>query len=271
MLSALYSKSTQPTEEKKILPPITMSLFKQVRLDPDTRLAVSKLTYALPGLYSSNGGTTTLGKRKRDSPPRKQGVVHKDGQVWSNSAMAPPASRISPGLDNRPYTIIQQVDSSTPFITSSTTVPVFASSAFSLSQLDQVTSFTNLFDQYRIDEIECWLTPESSSSLTVSGEMLSVIDYDDNAVLPSFNAGLDYQNVVVSTSNIGHYRRFTPHIAAAAYSGTFTSYLNVTSPWIDCSSTGVFHYGLKAATQVAGAVVNTFLRIRFRVSFRNLR
>jgi len=171
------------------------------------------------------------------------------------------------------YRFTQMVSVAT--IASSTSVTTFSGQAFTASIVDQISSLTAVFDQYRIDEIEVWFWPRvgaSNEGATVDqGLFASVVDYDDAATLSSFSAALDYSNVVVTNGRDGHYRRFKPHCAVAAYSGAFSSFANVASPWIDAASTGVQHYGVKSVWTATDAVYSQSVQARYHMSWRNVR
>lgn len=176
-------------------------------------------------------------------------------------------------IDNRVYPFIQSVAAIT--ITSSNVANVFNAFSFSLSQLDQVSSLIAVFDQYRIRMVEVEFLPgvnDNNTTATNTGLFTTVIDYDDSSSLTSFNQALDYSNALTGTGYEAQRRVFQPHAALAAYSGTFTSYGNVQSPWIDCSSTTVAHYGVKTAwtpTSVTGQIMT--MLPKFWIEFRNVR
>jgi len=119
-----------------------------------------------------------------------------------------------------------------------------------------------------------WFQPRISATTAASqnvGLFASVIDYDDAASPSSVQALLDYQNVVYASGTVGHYRRFKPHVAVAAYTGAFTGYSNVTSPWIDAASTTVAHYGVKTGWTVTDTAYSMDILVRLRTSWRNVR
>jgi len=193
-----------------------------------------------------------------------------DGKLFNITGLPP---MMKPGRSNTPVKIMQSSVASA-FLVSSASVPVLATSSFSVNSLDQVGSLTAVFDQYRITEIEVWLTPRLSSVTSASanvGMLASAIDYDDSGTPSSFTALLDYVNAVISSGVEGHYRRWRPHAAIAAYAGAFTSYANVESPWIDAVSTGVQHYGLKTAITVTDTVYTFDLFFRLHTEWRNIR
>jgi len=158
-------------------------------------------------------------------------------------------------------------------LTSSASVSTFGALYFTVGALDQISSLTALFDQYRINEIEVWIMPRTTNNTVTSntGLQATVVDYDDETVLGTFASALDYTNVVVGTGIEGQYRRFKPHAAIAAYSGTFASYANEESPWIDAASTGVRHYGVKTAWTTTDIPYSSDIMVRLHTEWRNVR
>jgi hypothetical protein len=150
--------------------------------------------------------------------------------------------------------------------------------AFSSADISQFSSFANVFDQYMITSVETWMVPKNpstpSGAAVDKGRCYSVVDYDDVSPLGNAAAAMSYENCIVCPTQMGIYRKFQPHIAVAAYGGTFTSYQNLTPRWIDCASTGVLHYGVKYITDQADAAVDETvydLYVRLQYSFRNVR
>jgi len=207
-------------------------------------------------------GTTKKGRTRKDSLAR-------DGSMF-NSTGLPLHMRIK--RDNRTFRVDQLYFVGA--LTSSTSVSTFGAFDFTVGSLDQISPLTALFDQYRIDEIEVWLIPRLSSTISGSqqaGLLASVIDYDDFNTLSSLAQALDYENCVVAESISGHYRRFKPHAAIAAYSGSFSGFANVESPWIDANSTGVQHYGLKTVWTATDTAYVIDVMARLKTSWKNLR
>jgi len=172
---------------------------------------------------------------------------------------------------NQSFRISQSIEV-VGILTTSATIPTFASQAFAISQLDQVTSLSSVFDQYKIDEIEVWIAPAGITTGTNLGLLTSVVDYDDVGTLSTVAQALDYTNALTTTGFQGHYRRWKPHVATAAYSGAFTSFANEVSPWLDFASPGVQHFGLKLAAQpTVGSTIPYNMIARFHVQMRNVR
>jgi hypothetical protein len=212
------------------------------------------------------------GKRGKSKGGRSHGTRSQDGTTWGLFSQSFPHSRIS-ATNNRVFRIVQQIDGGT-VATVSTTNPVYLGLNFAVSQLDQVSSLAAVFDQYRLEKIEVWLNV-AGQGLAGSGttcKWVSCVDYDDSNAPTTYSQVLDYQNSVQTLYDVGHYRVFTPHIAVAAYSGTFTSYANETAPWIDFTSTGVQHFGVKAAfEQATGSNNGVVAQYRFHLALRNVR
>ncbi len=132
-----------------------------------------------------------------------------------------------------------------PTITSPSTVDISGAIGPSLAQFPGAADFTNLFDQYRIIQIQIDFVANSSSGFY--SPFYSVIDYDDYNVAAGLTDLLQYQTLMVTQSNAVHTRTFTPRLATAAYGGVaFTSYANSSAwTWIDVASPTVNYYGLK--------------------------
>jgi len=240
-----------------------------------TLAELAKLPYALSSMISAGKavkqakGTHRKGGKGKHGSSRDGTRQAADGRNWSMIIQARPATTLPQRVQNIPFNITQEANAGT-LVTTSTSTPSFGSLYFTVAGLDQISSLTAVFDQYRINMVEAWILPFFGTSNGYTSYS-SVIDYDDASNLTTYAQALDYTNVVETQISNGHYRKFVPHVAVAAFSGTFTSYENVTAPWIDCSSTAVQHYGLKIAspaTSVSSTITATY---RLHVSFRNVR
>jgi len=212
--------------------------------------------------------------RSRRAKNRSVRLSGGDGKTWNVVNQAMPRTQIPRSMSNQKvYDIIQTLPDAT-IIAGSASVPTFGNWNFQLTNLDQASQLAAVFDQYRVAELEVWCYASGigdNSTIANSSKYLTVIDYDDSNNLSTYNSGLDYTNVVETPIALGHYRRFVPHIAVAAYSGAFTSYKNDTAPWIDLNSLTVQHYGIKAAAQTMTSAINIFLQCRVHLQLRNIR
>jgi len=228
---------------------------------------IDEVKSTLTSIPVSAGLKRAMGKKTNSM--RQKGAKG-DGVVFSLETI--PARLFKPiGSANQIYTIPQEYLLGTA-LTANNTVPTFASFNFQVSSLDQISSLTALFDQYRIKQVECWIAPKLGPIQTPGNNLASVIDYDDSAALTTYAQALDYVNCCSSNGSLAHYRKFVPHCAVAAYSGTFVSFANVAAPWIDAASTSVQHYGLKLASTVSvPATFNYDVTVRLLTEWRNAR
>jgi hypothetical protein len=179
--------------------------------------------------------------------------------------------------DNRIFSVIQ---STADYVISQTpTTPYLAAEAFAFNQIDQYTSFGAVFDQYRIDEIEVTLRPMFTSNplgnatVTVIPQLYVVVDYDDYSTPSSIAYLREYSNCTVSQYETV-VRTFKPHLALAAYTGSFNGYQNSVATWCDAAAFTIQHYGMKLGID-PGIVGQTALQSwtvssRFKLSFRNV-
>jgi hypothetical protein len=147
-------------------------------------------------------------------------------------------------------------------------LPAYYSKAFSLSDFLGATSLTSVFDQYRFDQIECWLEVSNPNAVAQYPQVSSAVDLDDATTPTAIGQVFDHIGAVTGVGVGGHYHRFRPHMALATYSGAFTSYANIPAGWVDCASPNVQHYGFKAAAVSQGAAINFQLTFRAVISFR---
>lgn len=188
--------------------------------------------------------------------------------LWAPNAQPPPA-RNRP-TDNQVYRFQQIVDFGT-VLTSSNVTATLGGQNFQLSNLPQSATYTSLFDQYRFSAIELWLQPNQTNNGGHTGWLYSAVDYDNAAAPASLSALQQYSNVKEGPFIDGQYHKYVPHVALAAYSGAFTSYANVTAPWLDCNSPTIQHYGLVFGVSVTTDNAITFnLQARFHLEFRNV-
>lgn len=148
-------------------------------------------------------------------------------------------------------------------VTASATAAVANSYYFSLSDLDSYTTYTAMFDQYRIEAVEFKVMPMQNSitlqtnSTTTPVRFYCVVDYDDAGSITSEANARSYESCVIVPPGIECNRIFKPRVAIAAYSGSFGGYTNMAAPWIDTVSPNVQHYGIK--TYIPGATASQTL------------
>lgn len=215
---------------------------------------------ALPSLF--------LRQAPSEARKSKKGKAKLKSKMF-NPVAGRPISKISCG--NAQVTVNMSYCTSAA-ITTSITVPVFAGFSFILTNFAKATPYTALFDQYRFDEIEVWFEPviSQSSSIALVSNYATAIDLDDANTPSAFIDVADHQSAIISNGETGHYHRWQPHMAVAAYSGVFTSFSNEVAGWIDVASPSVQHYGIKYATNSATSIPIIYsITVKAKVSFRS--
>lgn len=153
----------------------------------------------------------------------------------------------------------------------STTAPTNTSLQFSLSQGDNYASFTGAFDQYRIIQVSVKIT-DSPLSAGSSGNLLSVIDYDDANALSLQANYLGYNTLKITPIGQIDERILTPRLAVAAYSGSaFSSFANMGQIWLDSASPTIPYYGLKVYAPTSPVNNTVMFYVTMMVQFRSQR
>lgn len=220
---------------------------------------LAALTAVPAGMGVSRGGSRKTSKVK--SRP-----LAKDGQIIAKVFDIQGMGRPYPSIGKLLQQITVTMDNIAPAFTSSSTVPIGYAFNLPLNALSGFASYTVLFDQYRIEQIEVWLEPSVVASLQAS--LVTVVDVDDSNTPTSFGQVGDHQGALIGPSNMGRYHCWKPHMAVAAYSGAFTSYSNQVAGWIDCASPAVQHYGFKSWCTLTNTAIAFNVTYRAVVSFR---
>ena len=205
----------------------------------------------------SNGAKSTT-KARRSKSDRDLSVGNDQSAPWIKSL---PREQI--------YRLSQYLDPAGLF-TTSTTVPTFGSTSFTVAGLDNFSSLSAIFDQYRVDAIEVLLTPKITEVLGTStsvGTFVSAVDLDDANTPTVFGQVASYNGAIMTNATQSHYHKWKPMFAVAAYSGAFTSYAS-SDGWVDCASSSVQYYGIKAACTTAGQSQGIDILARIHLSFR---
>jgi len=223
----------------------------------------AQLTYVPAGMHENTNRVVKPSRKVRKSLKANWA---KDGQAISRSF--DPVGKIPRVIHTSlEQQITLQFSTSFSSLTTSTTVPTFFGIVFTLNTLDGYTEFTSAFDQYRIKEVEFAMAPNGTLDGITGGSMRSCVDLDD-ANTPTSFAQIDaHQGSLLTPMFTGHYHRFVPHFAVAAYSGVFTSFSNAVG-WVDCASPGVQHYGVKVGLSPTSSAVSYLVDVRCTVSFR---
>lgn len=209
--------------------------------------------------------TTKKSKKSRSPSSAKWSMCEHVGQV-----------KMLRTPENQTFTICQTVPEQT--ITQAAVAVNRGAIYTTLSLLSQVSEFTSLFDQYWIQQVQFVFRPQYLAVTLSAGIVVpclyAVVDFDD-ANPPSSVAELtEYGSCNTSMFEVVTVT-YQPHLAVAAYSGSFGSYKNEPSNWIDCNSPAVQHFGVKWAIDpgISGQTVLQQWTVigRVKVAFRNVR
>lgn len=188
-----------------------------------------------------------------------------------------PRGGLSGGM-SRVYTF--QRTATTSFVITNGADFTQAAYSFTLQSLPNYTEFTALFDQYRINYIDCTviLNRTASSTLPSLNEQNQTPNFHwatdkDDATAIDLNALMQYADYRVQRMDKIIRFRIRPSPCLAAYQGAFTGYTTTARTWIDCGSPGVVHYGLKCGYSMVADVSNVNmgrvnLYFRYNVSFK---
>jgi hypothetical protein len=256
--------------------PVPLHLFRRedeqswedLSAKPPTALQLANLSALSTGMASAMSAKSMRRRKPRGS---KQSLA-REGAVYSKNYDCL-GSRPQPnnGLSLEQSIQVELIGFAPAWLTSSTTTGVQsgAAQAFTFGLFSGSASLASTFDQYRIDQLETWITATTPNSLASFPILTTAVDLDDANVPASSNAVEDHIGAVTSDGPGGHYHKWKPHVAVAAYSGAFTSYANLPSQFIDSASPNVSHFGLKAVCYSTGAVaINYDLIFRAVITVR---
>jgi len=224
---------------------------------------------ALPlGHFLSQGGSMTHLSRASNKKSKKGGKRERSVALGNDERT--PWTKIP--MDRAcHFTVTAGQIRATALLTQSTTLNTYGASQFTVSQLTEFASWSAVFDQYRILEIEAVLQfpmSENTGMGTDEGRYVSVIDTDDAAVPTDLDVLCAYSTAVESSCTQPHYHRWAPGVPVDLYTGAFGGFGTATSPWIDCGSSTVIHYGLKYGSTPGAGTGVLKMTYKFHVEFR---
>jgi len=205
------------------------------------------------------------GSKRRGKGAGRGRKANRDGCIVKAFNIVGPRPR--PSLVSSLAQINVTMESTGTLFTTSTTVPVFSGSSFTVGSFDSSAEYLGLFDQYRIDRLELTITPMIAST-AVFADIAYAIDYDDANTPTAFAAVAAKMKSYVGLGGVGVMLSFVPHVALGAYSGTFTGFSNEEAMWIDSGSPSVQHYALKTAAMPTPVAIPYIINLRALVSFR---
>jgi len=155
-------------------------------------------------------------------------------------------------------------------LTVQSSIPLFGSLAFNLSDIPAYSNWTALFDQYRIEEVEAIFRPFNST--VANGRIITAIDYDNQPTVTSFNQVEKYQTAVTADSTQTIRRRFKPRTAVPIYNSLSTVgyQMGPINNWIDSAYPDVPHFGLVYALENVGTGYSYVVDLKYTLTFNNV-
>jgi hypothetical protein len=153
----------------------------------------------------------------------------------------------------------------------------FFGTSFHLDELSEYTSMTDLFDQYRFDSVELFITslnqaPLATTTATSCPALEIAVDFDDAVAPASLNAMRNYANLIVVPLGRSKKIKFTPHSTTYEYDGTTSVPSgNRRLAWHDCAQPTIRHYGLKWALASQPQISTFQFAYAYTFSFKNVR
>lgn len=121
-----------------------------------------------------------------------------------------------------------------------------------LSDVINSSEFTTLYDQYRINMVvvKLWMRIDPSAQTASTSNYPKVYwfrDLDDSGSLTSINDAREnaYAKVAVLRPDRPVVIKFKPNVLQLIYNGVTSTYKPAFKQWIDCTTAGVEHYGVK--------------------------
>ncbi len=172
-------------------------------------------------------------------------------ELRNNLTLLPRIRDVLPMQLARYRTYIAAITWDVATIGSSTSTAFTAGYYASLNALPGYINIVECFDQYRILQVVYNFLPVGD--FNAPGLVYTALDYED-ANTPSNAAELEqYDTCMISPFSRSFQRVVNPRVSVAAYAnGVFASYATQRNQWIDASSPGVQHYGLKVVVPAFG-------------------
>lgn len=149
--------------------------------------------------------------------------------------------------------------------------------SFTLADVADYTNYTSIWDIYSIKEIVVTLIPVTLPSAPATGPAYAICyvapDFDDATTPANTTSMLSYSSLAFLGPSDRYSFKFAPAVdiatttsAAAGVTGVY----NKRSPWLDCSSPSITHYGVKLAiTQSTSTNLTQWIVMcRYHIDFK---
>lgn len=153
--------------------------------------------------------------------------------------------------------------------------------SFNIASLPDITDFSNLFDQYKLNAIEVTFIPNITSNdmnpVSTYYEMPnvhSIIDRDDDAAPGALTNLMQYPSYRRTRGHQVHKRYWKPALAQTIYkTGATTGTAQKGPMWLDLADTTIPHFGLKLYIDQTNASTNIkySMYVKYFLQFKGIR
>lgn len=164
-------------------------------------------------------------------------------------------------------------------ITLSTVSDTVGTLTFNLSQLDNYTEFTNLFQRFRICAVKLKIIPyytgndaNPTGTIYVMPNIHSVVDYDDSGTPANLAELLQYSNHKMTRGGKIHGRYIKPAVQTATYETALTSaYSPKWKVWLSTDDFATPHYGFKYFIDQSSVALVYRVFVKFYIQCKDLK
>ncbi len=195
--------------------------------------------------------TNLQSKRSTTMRPKK------DIRTLAGDATPVPKSLVIRGGKPRASYTVTEVINGTPILNGLATL--YGSLGFTASLLPNASSWSAVFDRYRIRSVDVSFYPTNvqineGGTLTNAPLFHTAIDFDDDATPTSVAQLQRYSTYAGTIATSGIRRHFVPRSARLQYlSGVSSGYAEEDiETWRDCAYMNIPHYGIKYALEPCG-------------------
>jgi hypothetical protein len=240
-----------------------------------------EFTVALSSALASLAGQKFATKKVSNMPARAGRRVQTNGSNGMYPENAADLLVRVPSNSRTPTTVPRNIASMLAWDTvkfdqgiTATSTPTETNFAFQLNQHPQYASWQALFDQYCVVQASVTFRSDIPPGSTSTPPLLyTAIDFDNAANLGSISAIEDYATCAVNVMSTG--KTFTRTVkpcckdsVALASGASFVS-SGLGRRWLDCSQTGIAHYGIRSLVGTSTGTIPITATVTIWFAFRN--
>lgn len=173
------------------------------------------------------------------------------------------------------------------YIVQNGSTALYGQISFCLADLSQATTFSSLFDRYRIEKVMLRVTTRNSATQLFNiaspnqamPTFYCAIDRDDSSPLSTINSISEYDNSIATPGNLSFDVELIPSVVSTIANASSTATSSVIKrsdeQWLDIAATTIPHFGVKWAVGPLQATSTSVwywdVEAWYVVSFKNTR